>query len=117
MLSTGRGERSCRGAFGRQFGKEGCQGVVPAREQSGGQVEKGADVRERPLGSAVGCGMGAALPLRSLLGKAEKMGSSPEACVFYSLETKGGRPYLHIIWVMFRSEACGARNITKLRLC
>ena len=36
------------------------------------------------------------------------------ACVFYSLDTKGGRPYLHIIWVMFRSEACGARNITKL---
>ena len=54
---------------------------------------------------------------RSLLGKAEKMGSSPEGCVFYSLDTKGGRPYLHIIWVMFRSEACGARNITKLRLC
>ena len=61
--------------------------------------------------------MGAALPLRSLLGKAEKMGSRPEGCVFYSLDTKGGRPYLHIIWVMFRSEACGARNITKLRLC
>ena len=44
------------------------------------------------------------------------MGSRPEGCVFYSLETKGGRPYLHIIWVMFRSEACGARNITKAQI-
>lgn len=38
------------------------------------------------------------------------------AYVFSPIDTKGGRPYLHIIWVMFRSEACGARNITKAQI-
>jgi len=98
----------------------GNSGLVVTGRGSCPEAERraGGDGRTRTrLKAAGGCGMGAVLPLRSLLGKAEKMGSRPEGCVFYSLDTKGGRPYLHIIWVMFRSEACGARNITKLRLC
>jgi hypothetical protein len=44
------------------------------------------------MGAAEGCGMGAALPLRSPLGKAEKMGSRLEACGFSTIFTKGDGP-------------------------
>jgi len=53
----------------------------------------GGDGRTRTrLKAAEGCGMGAALPLRSLLGKAEKMGSRLKACGFSTIFTKGDGP-------------------------
>ena len=66
-----------------------------------GRWTRGADARERPPGSAGGCGMGAAWPLRSPLWEREKMGSRLKACGFSFGTTKGGRPCLYIIWVVF----------------
>ena len=69
-----------------------------------------ADVREQPLWNSRRLWNGCGLPLLPTLGKWEKMGSRPEACGFTTIFTEGGRHYLHIIWVMFSSGACGTEE-------
>ena len=109
-LRFGRSGRSCGAARRSNSGwRLSGRGFLPGSGAEG-RWTRGADARERPPGSAGGCGMGAAWPLRSPLWEREKIGSRLKACGFSFGTTKGERPYLYIIWVGFRSGACEAEE-------